>query len=86
MTIDTGLASGPRALEASSDLRSQWRMLTLVATGTAVLTSPAVYLWFHRETGWAWYWALLAAVASVAAFRGLVDVGLRRLILLPARG
>jgi ATP-dependent Zn protease len=84
MTIDTGLASGPRALEASSDLRAQWRMLTLVATGTAVLTSPAVYLWFHRETGWGWYWALLAAVASVAAFRGLVDVGLRRLIPWPS--
>jgi cell division protease FtsH len=84
MTIDTGLASGTPPLEASSELRSQWRLLTLAATGTAIVTSPAAYLWFHRELGWAWYWALLATVGAVAAFRGLVDVGFRRLIPWPS--
>ncbi|HEX6702659.1 MAG TPA: AAA family ATPase, partial [Gaiellaceae bacterium] len=84
MTIDTGLASEPRVLEASSELRNQWRMLTLAATATAIVTSPAVYLWFHRQVGWAWYWALVATLLAIAAFRGVVDVGFRRLIPWPS--
>jgi len=44
MTIDTGLASGSGGLEASSELRNQWRTLTLAATATALVTSPVAYL------------------------------------------
>src|SRR5881227_2130484 len=84
MTIDTGLASGPGGLEASSELRSQWRTLTLAATATAIVTSPVAYLWFHRQLGWSWHWALLATVGAVAAFRGVVEVGLRRVIPWPS--
>src|SRR5438552_1651417 len=84
MTIDTGLASGPGGLEASSELRSQWRTLTLAATATALLTSPVAYLWFHRQVGWSWQWALLATVGAVAACRGVVEVGLRRVIPWPS--
>ena len=84
MTIDTGLASGPGGLEASSELRSQWRTLTLAATATALVTSPVAYLWFHRQVGWSWQWALLATVGAVAAFRGVVEVGLRRVIPWPS--
>src|SRR5438105_5018008 len=84
MTIDTGLASGPGGLEASSELRSQWRTLTLAATATALVTSPVAYLWFHRQLGWHWQWALVATVGAVAAFRGVVEVGFRRVIPWPS--
>src|SRR5438105_1193551 len=84
MTIDTGLASGPGGLEASSELRSQWRTLTLAATATALVTSPVAYLWFHRQLGWHWQWALVATVGAVAAFRGVVEIGFRRVIPWPS--
>src|SRR2546421_3672004 len=84
MTLDTGLVPEPRALDKSSDLRDQWRLLTLAATGAALLTSPVTFLWFHRQAGWAWYWALVAALGLVAVFRGVVDVGFRRVIPWPS--
>jgi hypothetical protein len=84
MTTDTSLASGPRELEAASELRGQWRTFTLAATASAVVTSPAVFLWLHRQVGWSWYWSLVGTVGAVAAFRGLVDVGSRRLIPWPS--
>ena len=84
MTTDTSLASGPRGLEAASELRSQWRTLALAATGTAIVTSPAVFLWLHRQVGWAWYWSLAGTIGAVAAFRGLVDLGTRRVIPWPS--
>ena len=84
MTTDTSLASGPREFEAASELRSQWRTFTLAATASAIVTSPAVFLWLHRQVGWTWYWSLAGTVGAVAAFRGLVDVGSRRLIPWPS--
>jgi ATP-dependent Zn protease len=84
MTSDTSLASGPRTLEASSELRSQWRTLTLAATATAILTSPAAFLWFHRVVGWSWFWSLVASVVAVAAFRGIVEIVFRRAIPWPS--
>ena len=44
--------------ESSTALASQWRVLTRATTVVAILTSPAAYLWFHRQQGWAWYWSL----------------------------
>src|SRR2546423_1789326 len=70
--------------ESSTELASQWRLLNRATTFVAVLTSPAAYLWFHREVGWSWYWSLLAAAGLVLAFRGLVDLGLRRVIPWPS--
>ncbi len=48
----------------STELADQWRMLTRAATIVALLTSPALYIWFKEYNGWAWYWALLRRSAS----------------------
>jgi ATP-dependent Zn protease len=65
-------------------LSYQWRVLTRAATAVAVLTSPAAFLWFHREAGWGVGWSLLAAAGVVIGFRGFVDLTLRRFIPWPS--
>jgi cell division protease FtsH len=77
---------GPRLAvgETSGELATQWRLLSRATTFVAILTSPAAYLWFHRQVGWPWYWSLLAAAGLIIAFRGLVDLGLRRFIPWPS--
>jgi cell division protease FtsH len=70
--------------ESSTALASQWRVLTRATTVVAILTSPAAYLWFHRQQGWGWYWSALAALGFVIAFRGLSGLALRRLIPWPS--
>ena len=78
------LASGITTGQASIELAGQWRRLTRVATLVAVITSPVAFVWFHNHIGWAWYWSLLATIGVIAAFRGLVDIGLRRMIPWPS--
>src|SRR2546423_842154 len=70
--------------ESSTALASQWRVLTRATTFVAILTSPAAYLWLHRQQGWAWYWSLLGALGFVIAFRGLSGLALRRFIPRPS--
>src|ERR671933_973889 len=84
MATAEGLRPSLSAGESSTALASQWRLLTRATTIVAVLTSPAAYLWFHRQNGWAWYWSVLGAAGLVLAFRGLVDLGVRRLIPWPS--
>src|SRR5438128_8563085 len=84
MATAEGLRPSLTPGESSTALASQWRLLTRATTFVAVLTSPAAYLWFHQHVGWPWYWSLLAAAGLVLAFRGLVDLGLRRLIPWPS--
>jgi ATP-dependent Zn protease len=72
------------AAGASDALRDQWRGLTRVATGVALLTSPAVFVWFHRQQDWSVGWSLLATAGAVIAFRGLIDIGFRRFIPWPS--
>ena len=45
--------------EASQELVSGWRRLTRAATGVALLTSPALFVYFMRQDGWPWWKALL---------------------------
>lgn len=49
-----------------------------------MLTSPAVFLWFRVEAGWAWCWCLIPTVVAVMTFRGLLEVGFRRAIPWPS--
>ena len=80
--------SGPSPLARdqapSTELADQWRTLTRAATIVAVLTSPALYIWFSQHNGWAWYWSLLATLGVVITFRGFADLLFRRLIPWPS--
>ena len=68
----------------STELADQWRTLTRAATIVAVLTSPALFIWFKEYNGWAWHWALLATLGVVIVFRGFSDLLFRRLIPWPS--
>ena len=65
-------------------LSAQWRRLTRVATVVAILTSPSVYFWYHRHYGWGFWPSLGATFGTVVAFRGFVDIVVRRLIPWPS--
>ena len=84
MATAEGLRPSLTAGESSTALASQWRLLTRATTLVAVLTSPAAYLWFHQQNGWAWYWSAAAALGFVIAFRGVTGLALRRLIPWPS--
>src|SRR5919199_93425 len=84
MATAEGLRPSLTAGESSTALASQWRVLTRATTFVALLTSPAAYLWFDREQGWAWYWSALAALGFVIAFRGVSGLALRRFIPWPS--
>jgi cell division protease FtsH len=72
------------AQEESTLLAQQWRTLARAATFVAVLTSPAAFVWFHKHQGWSIGWSILATITTVAAFRGLIDLVLRRFIPWPS--
>src|SRR5438093_304872 len=79
----------PRSLalpdkEESTLLAQQWRTLARVATFVAVLTSPAAFVWFHKHQGWSIGWSLVGTIGTIAAFRGLIDLVLRRFIPWPS--
>src|SRR5918997_2488600 len=70
--------------ESSRLLADQWRRLTRAATLVAVLTSPAVFVWFREVQGWSTLWSVVATFFSIIAFRGLVDLLFRRSIPWPS--
>ena len=82
-TVDPPLQGLPQA-EVSQDLAKSWRRLTRSATAVAVITSPAVYVWFTRQNDMAWWKALIATVAVVVVFRGFADLLFRKLIPAPS--
>src|ERR687884_27241 len=84
MATAEGLGPTLSTRETSEELASQWRLLTRATTVVAVLTSPVAFLWFHRHVGWSWYWSVPSAAGLVIAFRGVVDLGLRRFIPWPS--
>jgi ATP-dependent Zn protease len=72
------------AQEESTLLAQQWRALARAATFVAVLTSPAAFMWFHKHEGWGIAWSLVATIGTIAAFRGFIDLVLRRFIPWPS--
>ena len=64
-------------------LAGEWRRLSRAATFVAVLTSPAFMAILVGVNGWSWFWALLATIAAVSAFRGLIDIVAHRFIPRP---
>jgi hypothetical protein len=84
MATTADLAGTLRSSEESFALASQLRRLTRVATFVAVLTSPAAYFWFHHQVGLGVGKSILVTAVCVIAFRGLVDLVIRRLIPWPS--
>jgi cell division protease FtsH len=70
--------------EASKALASQWRRLIRAATLIAILTSPIPFLWLYVQQDWPLGWAVVITFLAVIAYRGLLDVVLRRLIPWPS--
>ena len=70
--------------EAQRTLIESWRRLGRAATVVALLTSPSVFIWATAIQGWSWYWALLATVVAVGAFRGAVELLFRRAMPWPS--
>jgi ATP-dependent Zn protease len=75
---------GLHETELSTELASQWRRLTRAATAVALLTAPALVVWFDQTQGWAWYWSILAALLVVVCFRGAFDLVFHRFIPRPS--
>jgi cell division protease FtsH len=75
---------GFQQAELSNELASQWRRLTRVATAVALITAPALVVFFNQTQGWAWYWSILAALLVVVCFRGAFDLLFHRLIPRPS--
>ncbi|MES1247074.1 MAG: AAA family ATPase [Actinomycetota bacterium] len=73
-----------RTTEESVALAGQLRKLARVATGVAVLTSPAAYFWFRHQEKFSVAKSVLLTVICVIAFRGVVDLAIRRLIPWPS--
>src|SRR4051812_35899794 len=69
---------------ANTSLATSWRSFTRIATAVAILTSPAIFFWFHSHQGWSTGWSLVLTVAVCVVFRGIVDVLLRRIIPWPS--
>src|SRR5215218_6051543 len=70
--------------EASKALAAQWRRLIRAATFIAVLTSPIPFLFFYFQQDWPLGWAIVVTFLLLIAYRGLLDVALRRLIPWPS--
>jgi len=70
--------------EASKALAAQWRRLIRAATFIAVLTSPIPFLFFYVQQDWPLGWAIVVTFLLIVAYRGLLDIVLRRLIPWPS--
>jgi len=70
--------------ELATELASQWRRLTRAATAVALITAPALIVWFNQTQGWPWYWSVLAALLVVVCFRGAFDLIFHRFIPRPS--
>src|SRR5215204_4705096 len=83
MATSDGLVGLPSG-EATKELTLQWRRLIRTATAVAVLTSPVVYFFFHEEVGISRLYSLFWTFIAVIAFRGLMDIIVRRFIPWPS--
>ena len=70
--------------EHASALAYEWRRLTRVATGVALLTSPAFFLLLYRSDHLGLVLSLAITAVAVVTFRGLVEVVVRKLIPTPS--
>ena len=79
--------AGPASFEsteAAQELAFSWRRLTRAATFVALLTSPALVVYFVRQDNWPVWKAIVVTLGMVIVFRGFVDLAFRRLIPWPS--
>jgi ATP-dependent Zn protease len=84
MATTADLSGTLRSSEESVALANQLRRLTRVATVVALLTSPATYFWFHHQARFGVGKSILLTAISVIAFRGVIDLLIRRVIPWPS--
>ena len=82
--VSEQISTIPPAGEASKALAAQWRRLIRAATLIAILTAPIPFLWLFVQRDWPLGWALVVTFVLVIAYRGLLDIVLRRLIPWPS--
>jgi cell division protease FtsH len=82
--MSAGPVVGRLSTEQSRELGDQWRALRRAATGVAVLTSPALFVWLHKIQELSVGWSLVLTILAVAAFRGLLDLIFHRFIQWPS--
>src|SRR6185437_4427405 len=70
--------------ESHTILSRELRRLTRVATFIAIIASPSVFYWFHHHSGMAVGKALILTFLACVAFRGAVDIVVRRVIPWPS--
>jgi cell division protease FtsH len=83
-SVSEQLSTIAPAGEASKALASQWRRLIRAATFIAILTSPIPFLFLYVQRDWPLGWALVVTFLLIIAYRGLLDIVLRRLIPWPS--
>jgi ATP-dependent Zn protease len=69
---------------ATSELGEDWRRLTRRATAIALIMSPAPFVWLHSVEGYSIPWSLGATFAIVVAFRGGIELLIRRMMPWPS--
>jgi ATP-dependent Zn protease len=84
-TVSAPLQTTGQALtESHAVLSKELRRLTRAATFVALATSPVAFYWFHHHNGWSIGKSLLVTFVAIIAFRGLVDILVRRVIPWPS--
>jgi ATP-dependent Zn protease len=78
----TGLR-GPLAQHPAA-LAREWRGLTRAATAVALATAPAFFLLLYYTDHWSLLASVLVTALAVVAFRGLVEVTVRKLLPWPS--
>ena len=76
--------TGQALTESHQALSKELRRLTRAATFVAIMTSPLAFYWFHHNNGWGVGKSLFVTFAAIVAFRGLVDILVRRVIPWPS--
>jgi ATP-dependent Zn protease len=79
-----GLIENSPIVEMHRVLSKDLRRLTRAATIVALLTSPAVFLWFHHHEGLSMFLSIVCTLGTVIVFRGMVDIIVRRVIPWPS--
>ena len=78
------VAQGRGLNTEATALAADLRRLSRVATVVALLTSPALMVYLAHVAGWPWWGAILGGLGGAIAFRGAVDVVMRRVIPWPS--